>query len=50
MHKDVMKYHDTKKLHVTLVQTVRENKAGYSGFQIKNTKLARELYEKVGHP
>ena len=50
MHKDRLHYHDTKNRHFTLVQTLSENEAGYSKLQLKNTKLSREIYEKVGQP
>ena len=49
MKNDIFHYHDTKNRHVTLVQTVKKNEAGYSKFQIKSAKLARELYSKFGH-
>ena len=50
MHKDRIHYHKTKNYHVTLVQNENENEEGYSKLQIKNTKLAREIYSRVGHP
>ena len=49
-NKDGIHYRGTNNRHVTLVQTVSENEVGYSKIQIKNEKLSRELYYKVGHP
>ena len=50
IHKEGMHYHNTKNCHITLVQTVSKNEAGYSKRQTKNAKLTRELYSKVAPP
>ena len=50
MHKDIVHYRDTKKIHVSIVQHFNENEASYSKSQLKNYRLSREIYTKVGHP
>ena len=50
MHKDGIKYQNTKNYHVTLVETVRENKAGNIKRQLNSSKVARGLYAKIGNP
>ena len=50
MHKDIVHYRDTKKIHVSIVQNFNENEASYSKSQLKNYRLSREIYTKVGHP
>ena len=51
MHKDVLQYHETKNHHITLVQNVRKNEAGYIKRQLKSEKLSREIYiPKLGIP
>ena len=49
IHKDVLHYKNNKNRHVTLVQTVSKNEAGYSKRQLNSEKLARGIYAKVGH-
>ena len=50
MYMGELQYHNNKNCHVTLVQTVSENEAGYIERQLKSAKLATELYTKVMHP
>ena len=50
VHKDGIQKQYTNNRHVNLVQNVSENKAGYKKIQLKNAKLAREIYAKVGNP
>ena len=50
MNQDGLHYHDTKNREVILIQTVQENKEGYSKRHIKYAQEARDLYAKVGYP
>ena len=50
MHQNGLHYHETKNREVTLIQTIQENKEGYSKKQIKDAQEARDLYAKVGYP
>ena len=50
MHQDGLHSHDTKNREVTLIQTVQENKEGYSKRQIKDAQGERDLYAKVCYP
>ena len=49
IHKDGPHYHNTKKRHDTLVQTLSMNDAKYSKCQLKSVKLVREIDAKVGY-
>ena len=49
IHKDGPHYHNTKKRHDTLVQTLSMNDADYSKCQLKSVKLVREIDAKVGY-
>ena len=50
MHNYRLRYHYTKNCHITLVQTVSRNEAGYIKLQLNSAKLEMEIYAKVGHP
>ena len=50
MHKDGLHYQDTRNREITLVQTVQENKEGYSQLQIQDAKKAWDNIAKVGYP
>ena len=50
MHEDGLHYHDTSDRQVTLIQTVQQNKAGYSQQQLVTACTARDIYSKFGHP
>ena len=50
MNKYIIQYHETRNIHVTLVQNFSENESVYSQLHLKDTKLVRELYVKVGYP
>ena len=50
MHKYGLHYRDTRNREITLVQTVQENKEGYSQRQIQDAKKSGDLYAKVGYP
>ena len=43
MHEDGLHYHDTADRQVTLIQTVQQNKAGYSQRQLATAHTARDL-------
>ena len=49
MHNYGIQYHYTKNSHITPVQTVSYNKAGYRERQPNSAKLAKEIYAKVRH-
>ena len=50
MHEDGLHYFDTNHHEVSFIETVEENKKGYSHCQLHDAKLAHEVYAKVGHP
>jgi hypothetical protein len=50
MHPDGLHYHDFTNREVSFIQTVHENKQGYSLRQLESARLAKDLYAKVGHP
>ena len=50
IHKEQLHFRDTSKSHVLWFKTVIHNKSGHSKRQLKSSKLARELYSKIGPP
>ena len=43
-------YHDPKAEEFALIETVAENKSYYTNRQFERAKVARELYQTIGHP
>jgi hypothetical protein len=51
MHKSGLHYYDLKKeQHLTFVNTVSENKTGFTKRQIKCAEIARNLYKTLSYP
>jgi hypothetical protein len=50
MHKSRLHYFDPRDSEFTFVNTVSENKAGFTKRQIKEVEVARSLYSKLNHP
>jgi hypothetical protein len=51
MHKSGLHYYDPRKeQHLTFVNTVSENKTGFTKRQIKCAELARNLYKTLSYP
>jgi hypothetical protein len=51
MHKSGLHYYDpTKENHLTFVNTVLENKTGFTKRQIKCAEIARNLYKTLSYP
>jgi hypothetical protein len=50
MHKSGLHYFDPRDSKFTFVNTVSENKAGFTKRQIKDVEVARSLYSKLNYP
>jgi hypothetical protein len=51
MHKSGLHYYDPRKeQHLTFVNTVSENKTGFTKRQIKCAEIARNLYKTLSYP
>jgi hypothetical protein len=50
MHKSKLHYFDPSDDSFVFVNTVSENKTGYSKRQIQGAEKARQLYAKLGYP
>jgi hypothetical protein len=51
MHKSGLHYYDpSKEHHMTFVNTVLENKTGFTKRQIKRAEIARNLYKTLSYP
>jgi hypothetical protein len=51
MHKSRLHYYDPRKEHhMTFVNTVSENKTGFTKLKIKCAKIARNLYKTLSYP
>ena len=50
MHKSGLHYYDQRNKHFSFINTVSENKKGYTQRQVKSAEVARTLYAKVCYP